>query len=313
MDLQGGTTRWGKKFVDKRDWPVYNEQLVVRGEFLLDFDWVESWDEELEEMNGGKRGAPYEFPNSLIRLQAAWHQWVDYRGLEGITRKLAKAGLLRAFNDYTTINRRVNRLGTQFRLPKKGKVSVSCDGSGMKFENAGEYRARMYGKKRKKYIKVVITADPKKKKLLECEVFVEGEGDSEPDIAQEHMEGLLQQNIPIDKFYGDGSFDKNDLWNFCDNNGIVPVIKPCIDAVPDPEISAARAREVELIREKSYEKWSRLRRYGLRWPGTEGIFSAVKRKFGEETRSKRVENALKEVRRKFWVYDEMKNYAEARA
>ena len=43
--------RWGKKREDKRIWPTYNEELVVRGMFLLDFDWVLSWDKELEEMN----------------------------------------------------------------------------------------------------------------------------------------------------------------------------------------------------------------------------------------------------------------------
>ena len=26
--------RWGKKFVDARDWPRYNEQLVRRDEYL---------------------------------------------------------------------------------------------------------------------------------------------------------------------------------------------------------------------------------------------------------------------------------------
>ena len=29
--------RWGKTFVDTRDWVEYNEELVVRGEFLLEF------------------------------------------------------------------------------------------------------------------------------------------------------------------------------------------------------------------------------------------------------------------------------------
>ncbi|MGC9144706.1 MAG: hypothetical protein ACP5GS_01115 [Nitrososphaeria archaeon] len=27
--------RWGNKFIDRRDWAKYNEQLAVRGEFLL--------------------------------------------------------------------------------------------------------------------------------------------------------------------------------------------------------------------------------------------------------------------------------------
>ena len=62
------TERWGKKFVDRRNWKEYNEELVIRGEFLLDVDWVKTWDRELEDMNSGKVGAKYEYPESLIRL-----------------------------------------------------------------------------------------------------------------------------------------------------------------------------------------------------------------------------------------------------
>ena len=65
------------------------------------------------------------------------------------------------------------------------------------------------------------------------------------------------------------------------------------------------------MKKKGYKKWAQHRDYGMRWNGTEGIFSAVKRKFGEQTRSHKIENALNEVKRKFWVYDRMKAYAEA--
>lgn len=89
--------RWGKKREDKRNWPNYNEELVVRGKFLLDFEWVQSWPEELEEMNRGKRGAPYEFPNSLIEQQAVWNQWVGVRQVEGITRQLVAVAKIPEF------------------------------------------------------------------------------------------------------------------------------------------------------------------------------------------------------------------------
>ncbi|HID42402.1 MAG TPA: hypothetical protein EYP30_01275 [Archaeoglobaceae archaeon] len=92
--------RWGEEFIDNRDWVGYNEELVVRGEFYLDLDWVKSWNKELKEMNKGKVGARFEYPESMIKLQAVWHQWVDYRGIEGITRKLAGLGLIPQFNDF---------------------------------------------------------------------------------------------------------------------------------------------------------------------------------------------------------------------
>lgn len=303
--------RWGKKFVDKRDWIKYNEELALRGEFYLELDWIKSWDKELEQMNDGKVGAQYEFPESLIRLQAVWHQWIDYRGIEGITRKLVEVAKLPEFNDYSTISRRVNKTKIEFKLPQGGSCCMSTDGSGMKFENAGEYRARMYGKKRKKYIKVTVSADPTNKKILDCNVSVEGEGLSEPEVAMEHMESLLLQGITVKKFWGDGSFDTHDIFAFLEHNEIEPAVKIRKNAKPE-EGDCLRNREMNAIK-KGYKKWAKERQYGIRWLGTEGIFSAVKRKFGEKTRSTKIENALNEAKRKFWVYDEMKEYVKERA
>ena len=50
--------RWNQNRSFPRDWRLTNERLVVRGEFLLELDWVKSWDTELENMNKGKRGHP---------------------------------------------------------------------------------------------------------------------------------------------------------------------------------------------------------------------------------------------------------------
>ena len=95
--------RWGKKVTYVRDWKKVNESYVKRAIFYLDFDWVESWSNELAKMNFGKCGAPYLFPNSLIKLQAIWLNYFSYRGAEGITRQLVNLGLLPEFNDYSTI------------------------------------------------------------------------------------------------------------------------------------------------------------------------------------------------------------------
>lgn len=300
--------RWGKKFIDKRDWKAYNEELIVRGKFYLDLDWVKNWEKELKKMNKGKRGKPFEFPESLIRIQGAWHQWIDYRGIKGITIKLVEYDLLPAYNDYTTVQRRVNKLDIEFELPKEGEVNVSCDGSGMKMTNGGNYRERKYGKKRKKYIKVTITADPIKRKLLDCEVSIEGEGKSEPDIAEKHMKKLMKKGKKINKFWMDGSGDDIDLFRFLEENGIEDAIKTRKDAVINQSDPPNRKRSVKERKKKGYKKWAKKRKYGQRWTGTEGIFSPVKRKFGECVRSTKLENMLKEVKRKFWVYDLIQQY-----
>ena len=302
--------RWGKKFKDYRDWRKYNEKLVVRGKFLLDCEWVKSWNSELEEMNDGKVGARYEYPDSMMKFLAPLHQWIDYRGLEGVLRKLVEFSELPQASDYSNVCRCVNRMVVKFELPQSGSCCVSTDASGMKFEYVGEYRARMYGKRRK-YIKVVISADPIRKKMIDCEVGIEGELPSEPEVATVHMESLMLKGIDVDKFFGDGSYDTHKVFAFLEKNGIEPAIKPRKNAVLE-EGDCLRNREITAIR-KGYKQWARKRQYGLRWNGTEGIFSAVKRKFGEQTRSHNIENAFNEVKRKFWAYDRMKTYGELHA
>lgn len=304
--------RWGKKREDKRDWKRVNEELVVRGEFLLDFEWIQSWDDELAGMNKGKRGRPYEFPESLIMQQAVWNQWVGVRQVEGITRRLVQVARLPEFNDYSTINRRVARIEPCFELPKRGFCSASTDGTGMKMHHAGEYRKIKYGGKQRKWIKVVITANPLTKDLLDLEVNIEGEGDSESEIAEQHMTNLRSFGIEIDKFWGDGSFDTIDLFNFLEKNDIESAIPPRDNASEKAHGSMRRAREVAEYQLLSWADWAREKQYGKRWLGTEGIISAVKGVFGEHTRAKTPETACLEAGRKFWAYEHMRKYAQAR-
>ena len=296
--------RWknktGKPYKDKRDWKKYNEELVVRGEFLLDLDWITiSWEEELQQMNKGKVGAPYQFPESLISLQGIWHGWIDFRGIEGITRKVVELAQIPDFNDYSTINRRVNKLQLDLELPKQGFVSVSTDATGIKLNNAGEYRHEKYGKTKKRFIKVTISANPLTKDLLDFEASLEGEGLSEPDIAIKHMQQQIDNGVIVDKFWGDGTYDVKKLFNFLERNQTESAIKIRENASDSSKGSMRRAREVREYKSKRYADWARDKQYGLRWLGTEVIISAVKRKFGEKVRSKNTENMFREAKMKF--------------
>ena len=147
--------------------------MVVRGEFCLDFDFVDNWGKELKRMNDGKVGKPFSFPDSFMKWQAIWHQWVDYRGLEGIARKLAKFGLIPEYDDYTTIWHRIHNLKPEIELPDYDELEIGCDGSGLKTNNAGQYRIYKYGERtRKKHLVVIITGDVRHKKLLDIEAYV---------------------------------------------------------------------------------------------------------------------------------------------
>ena len=74
-----------------RNWKEYNNKLVKRGKFCLLTDFIEYWDEELEEMNKNKRSSPFEFLKSFIDF-AAFLKIVfnlPYRQLQGVVKKMA--------------------------------------------------------------------------------------------------------------------------------------------------------------------------------------------------------------------------------
>ena len=195
--------------------------------------------------------------------------------------------------------------------PKSKEISVSTDGSGVKMNMSGEYFEQMYGKgDRKKFIKVVVSADPFKKDILKVEVSLEGEGDSEPEIAEEHLDQLFKEGYNIKEFFGDGSFDTNNLFDLCDFYQINPRIKIRETAIIDSDNSWRRNIEVKKYLKMGYKKWAKKNSYGRRWTGTEGIFSAVKKTYGERVRAHRVDNMCLEAKRKFWAYQIIKRYAE---
>lgn len=306
--------RWGKEFNDKRDWKRYNERLVVRGEFYLDLSFRERWKEELGEMNDGKRGGRFKFPNSLMKWIVVWKQFVDYRGLEGIMRKLFYMDLIPEFPDFSTIWDRIHSSTPEISLPQFSEAEIGTDGSGLKTRNAGEYRVIKYGDKdakQKKHLVVVITADVRHKKLLCVTVHIEGKGYTEASIAEEHLSSIDKKGIGISTFYGDGAFDQSSMFKKLHSLKARPVIKIRKNASTDDYGgSRYRRREVRKYRDLGYKRWAELNGYGMRWPGTEGIFSAVKRKFGENTVSRSEEGLLAEGYQRFWSYDEIKEYGE---
>ena len=227
--------RWGPPHPDRRDWPSYNEQLVVRGEFFLDPTPFEHWAEELATMNrskrgGRKRGGQYRLPESFVRWLVIWKQFLDYRSLEGLIRRLAALGLVPSDTsaDYTTLWHRLHHLTPAVKLPKFTDLELATDGSGLKTGNAGEYRIFRYGDpeaKRRKHLVVVITADVRREKLLGIEVHLEGVGHSEAGVAERHLRAATAQGQRVRTFYGDGAFDTQAMFRTRQEMAVEPVIK----------------------------------------------------------------------------------------
>jgi len=171
----------------------------------------------------------------------------------------------------------------EIKLPTYKELEVATDGSGLRTNNAGEYRVFKYGNRtRKKHLVVVITADIKHKKLLKIEAHIEGEGNSEPKIAEKHLKEIKEKGVDVNKFYGDGAFDTNSLFDYLEKSKIESAVKIRKNASTDYYAGSKRRRkEIREYRRLGYDQWAEMKRYGMRWVAAEGISSAVKRKFGE--------------------------------
>jgi hypothetical protein len=302
--------RWGKEFKDERNHKLYQEELIKRYELYLDLDWVANWEEELKQMNKNKKGSPYKFPDSMIEFQIYLSEKFPSRGVEAITKKLVEYGLIPYGNDHATINRRLIKKEIKFEIPNTPNLNIGNDGSGFKMTNSGEYKQTMYGTQRRKFAKVIITAT--KEDILEVDVHMDNKGVSEPKIAEEHIDKINERGGDIEKFYGDGAFDTKSLFNKLEDNNIESAIRIRKDASTKARGSLRRKREVKEFKKVEFNEWSKKKSYGHRWPMTEGHFSAIKRTLGENTRSKKPPNILKELRRKIWVYDKLRKYGRSK-
>lgn len=297
--------RWGKKFKDRRNWKVYHEELIIRGEFFFNFDFLENWDDELVQMNKDKVGRPYEYPDSLFVWLSPMHNFLDSRKLEGAMQKLSHyIPRLRAC-DHSTIIERLNKLELTLDIDKSKNYRAAVDVTGNKLSNRGEY-IRHKWKVKRGWIKVSLVIDRFTKELLDVQVALEECADYE--LAKKHLANL--QDVEIEDLAADGAYYVEEFYKLLQRYGIRPVIKMPKNASPNGFDPMHRAvREMEQL--GGYEHWRDKFKYGHRW-NIEGYNSSTKRIFGECVRSQKEQNCLKEAGRKFTDYERMKKYAQKR-
>lgn len=204
------------------------------------------------------------------------------------------------------------------QLPKLTNLELATYGSGLNTGNAGEYRIFRYKEpeaKRPKRLIVVITADVRRKKDFGIEVHIEGVGYSETEVAQRHLRAAVARGHRVRKFYGDGAFDTLAMFRALQEMAVEPVIKIARNAAtwrrhsPHPG-GWPRRKAVREYRKLGYRASADTKGDGIRWLGTEGIFSAAKREFGENTVARSPRGLRAECCQWFWAYEELRAYGE---
>jgi len=294
-----------RKYIDNRNWQEYNEELIMRGYFYFNPEFLNKWGEEIKQMNSGKVGEPYLYPESMIKFLAVLHCRFDFRGLEGFMRWLSETYKYRfPIISYSQISRRYNSLKIDFKILEedmKDYLEVGVDGSGEKSTKRGGWMREKW-KVKKGWIKVVIMGCKNKKdKKYVIDIRVGNEDLDERSTGR----GMVRKNHDnIKVLLADGLHENEDMFDLCDKYDIPTAIK-LRDNCSVRTKSPRRKQEVRVYKSMPYEEWSREKGYGRRWPLTEGIFSGCKRIFGEYVSATKTKNMYHEVKIKFWAYNQL--------
>jgi IS5 family transposase len=284
-------------------WRGVDERLIRCGELLLDLDFLEGYDEELESMNGGKEGRPFTLTGSHIGFLGVVRYLfsLPYRRLEGFAIALNRLVSKLPSGDYSGLRRRILELD----LPLQGElrdsqepVCIAVDSTGVRVHKAGGWRERKHGNKRRRYVKLHLAVDVGTKEILALEVSTDEVHDSK---ALPNLLDQAQRRRRVSKALGDGAYDQVDVHEELEARGIEPAIKPRKKSSVDTP-SEARRREVKLYKHLGYRRWSKLKGYGRRWM-VETAYSTFKGAFGEYSMARILQNITKELVAKTAIYN----------
>jgi IS5 family transposase len=142
--------------------------------------------------------------------------------MEGFLRALRRFDSRVQVPDYSTIDRRVNRLIVKLDREDYGDdIVLAVDASGIKVSNRGEW-IRHKWKVKRGYLKIHIAVDVKQKKILALEAMDEKVGDGR--MLQPLVEEASKK-AKVAKALGDSAYDTKSNFSYLDDKGIEPVIK----------------------------------------------------------------------------------------
>lgn len=288
------------------NWKRYNDSLIMRGQVLLDFDVIDNWDKELEEMNKNKEGRKFVYPDSFILLlgymKAYFH--LPYRQTEGVVKEHACATRLPSIPDYSNISRRINRLNITISDNNQtdlhdDKFVIAVDSTGIKVSNRGEWIAHKWNVKRG-YLKIHLAVDIRKKRILSIHVTSDRIHDGQ--VLSELVNDItIKQNKQVDAVIADGAYDSNKNFQFLSFKGIMPAIKVRKNARSTKTNHYLRNKTVQK-QKTNLQQWKTSVSYGQRWI-IESVFSCIKRMFGEYVAAIRFDNMVRELILKASLYN----------
>lgn len=249
--------------------------------FILLHSWFE---QEWSPLRTGRKGRPEIYPENFIefcsRLRFILH--LSFRELEGFLRGLNNYFQLPEIADYTTLWRRiVLKAQVKQSFTSKQFQYLIVDSTGMSKVSRSSYMQHKW-QTRREFTKIHFGINEKHEVVFFDVTKEKGGGDSK--IALKNIKQLTHYPLCL---YGDGAYDKNELFDFCDKVGIKPIIPIRKNAKAKCLAHPLRAKEIK-SQKSDFKLWKQNNNYNLRTT-VERAFSAFKRRFGDACRSLKYE------------------------
>jgi hypothetical protein len=285
------------------NWSVYNKALVSRGSITL---WIsdevlDSWYYQGDRLPGGALKYSDACIICLLSIKSLFR--LGFRQTEGFGRSLInRLGLGILMPSYSQICRRQALLKVPIRTRDIEKVTRGCglhivvDSTGLKVYGEGEWKTRIHGvSKRRTWRKLHLAVDEKTNDLLAVELTTNAIDDAEM------VEPLLQQiEMMVDKFGGDGAYDKVKVYDYLEGEGIIPIIPPREAAIIwtdelGNDLDHPRNQAIFGIDELGSAEWKKQSGYHRRSKAEVAMFR-YKTIFGPKTYARKITHQKTEVR-----------------
>jgi len=271
-------------------WSEYNKELKQRGSLKL---WLPEnieaiwYDDESRSGKGSKRRYSDEAIEICLMIRSVYS--LALRQCEGFIRSLfEERNLDLSIPNYSTLSRRQRELEVCIRegeVPDCIKVAV--DATGFKITGEGEWKVRTHkAEKRRSWKKLHIGIDTAT--CLIVTAISTGSDTADTEVFIDLMEEVPEA---VSTTYGDGAYDSQSAYEYCESKGIEPVIPPQENAVFHGRSGPGYARDLNVVEIAQIGRKEWKVKYGYhRRSLVESVFSCLKRIFGGRIPSRNTDN-----------------------
>lgn len=288
-------------------WAKYQDDLVERGAYTWCMRFIGSWKSDLEKMNAGKKGRPYEYPDALFefcsRVRAT--NGMQLRMMEGMLIDLLGAFGLNA-PDHSTIEERCSQL--EWEYPERAYEEygdVGVDSTCINVSNRGEWLGKEYDLKRG-FVKIHLASDLGTDRILAHCVTDEHTGD--PRMMLPLVDDADAHGFHAAGAFADASYDARYNWQGLVNDRRISNV--VINLKSSDVHANGCLYKGQMIAERDRagaDQWKKDHGYGIRWK-CECTNSDFKRLMGQFTYSHTPERIEKEIDCKVQVFNELKKW-----